>query len=358
MATKTELDGAAPPSAASAAAAASLAKDMSNIFWAVGFYWVISISMVFVNKTLLSSPTGKIDAPFFITWYQCLVTVVVVYAMGQAGVADVPKFELRPQVVRQMVSLSVVFTCMIVFNNLCLKYVEVSFYQVARSLTIVFNVIFDFVVLGQVTSLPAMGCCALVVSGFLLGNDQELRWSMQGVIFGVASSFFVAMNSIMVKKKFRLVDNNSWKMTLYNNVNATFLFLPLIVLSGELNVVATAPNVRTVQFWALMTAGGFLGVAISFATATQINYTSPLTHNVSATAKAAAQTVLALGIYRNPITVLGGVSVAVVLTGSLSYTLVRRAEMRSKAAAEEAERVAAAAEDNVRPLVMNEAPRA
>eukprot|EP00168_Porphyra_purpurea_P015599 TRINITY_DN482_c0_g1_i11.p2 TRINITY_DN482_c0_g1~~TRINITY_DN482_c0_g1_i11.p2 ORF type:complete len:200 (-),score=78.84 TRINITY_DN482_c0_g1_i11:738-1316(-) len=144
MATKTELDGAPPPSAASVAAAASLAKDMSNIFWAVGFYWVISISMVFVNKTLLSSPTGKIDAPFFITWYQCLVTVIVVYAMGQAGVASVPKFELRPQVVRQMVSLSVVFTCMIVFNNLCLKYVEVSFYQVARSLTIVFNVIFDF----------------------------------------------------------------------------------------------------------------------------------------------------------------------------------------------------------------------
>lgn len=356
MASKAEAD-APPSSTASVAAAATLAKDMSNIFWAVGFYWVISISMVFVNKTLLSSPTGKIDAPFFITWYQCLVTVVAVYAMGQAGVANVPKFELRPSVVRQMVSLSVVFTSMIVFNNLCLKYVEVSFYQVARSLTIVFNVVFDFVVLGQVTSLPAIGCCALVVSGFLLGNDQELRWSLQGVVFGVASSFFVAMNSIMVKKKFRLVDNDPWKLTLYNNVNATILFLPLIVLSGEVNVVATAANVRTPQFWGLMTIGGFLGVAISFATAAQIKYTSPLTHNVSATAKAAAQTVLALGIYRNPITALGGLSVAVVLAGSLSYTLVRRAEMKSKAAAEEAARVAAAAEDNVRPLVMNEATR-
>ncbi len=73
-------------------------------------------------------------------------------------------------------SLSVVFTAMIVFNNLCLKYVEVSFYQVARSLTIVFNVIFDFIVLGEVTSLPAMACCAAVVSGFCLAT----MWSYGG----------------------------------------------------------------------------------------------------------------------------------------------------------------------------------
>lgn len=307
-------------------------RAMSAVFMAVAFYWVISISMVFVNKTLLSSEGNKIDAPLFITWYQCVCTVIACYILGELGVANIPRFEVKRDVLSQIVPLSCVFTAMIVFNNLCLKYVEVSFYQVARSLTIVFNVVFDFVILGQRTSLPAIGCCAIVVSGFLIGNNQEIRWSLQGVLFGVTSSFFVAMNAIYMKKKFPLVDNNPWKLTLYNNINASILFLPLIILSGEPQVVITSEVIKRLSFWSMMTVAGTLGVLISFAAAAQVKYTSPLTHNVSATAKAAAQTVIALAWYRNPVTAMGAGSVGIVLLGSLFYTLVRRSEMKKKLA--------------------------
>lgn len=335
-------------SSTAAEASTPIGRQMTNIAMAVSFYWIISISMVFANKTLLGSQDIK-SAPFFITWSQCVVTVLFCYIAGSLRVASVPPFEVRMDILRQILSLSGIFTCMIVFNNLCLKYVEVSFYQVARSLTIIFNVIFDFVVLGQTTSLPAMGCCALVVSGFALGNAQELRWSLSGVIFGVSSSFFVAMNSIFVKKKFALVDNNPWKITLYNNVNASFLFLPLILFSGEIGVILNSPLTRTLNYWFLLFISGLLGVSISFATAAQIKYTSPLTHNVSATAKSAAQTVIALLVYKNPINVYGGLSVLMVLVASLLYTLVRRAEMKKKAAA------AAEAKESVdqKPLMMN-----
>ena len=47
--------------------------------------------------------------------------------------------------------LGLVFVGMITFNNLALKYVEVSFYNVARSLTIVFNVVLTFALLGERT---------------------------------------------------------------------------------------------------------------------------------------------------------------------------------------------------------------
>lgn len=299
--------------------------------------------MVFANKTLLGSPELK-TAPMFITFFQCFVTVIFCYVAPKLRIPNVPPFEIKPVILRQMLSLSAVFTSMIVFNNLCLKYVEVSFYQVARSLTIVFNVIFDFVVLGQRTSASAIACCAMVVSGFLLGNQQEIRWSRTGVLFGVMSSFFVAMNAIYVKKKFALVENNPWKITLYNNLNATMLFLPLILFTGEVPLLLASPATRTIHYWVLMIIGGLLGVCISFATAAQIKYTSPLTHNVSATAKAAAQTVIALAVYRNPITPLGGLSVAIVLLGSLCYTLVRRSEMKRKAAAQAAAKEQSVAE--------------
>lgn len=309
-------------------------NPMLSIFLAVLFYWAVSITMVFVNKTLLSDPAGQLDAPFFITWFQCVVTVLGCFVLGLLNVGNVPKFEIRRSILFQMLPLSCIFTLMIICNNLSLKYVEISFYQVARSLTIVFNVAFDFIILGQRTSPAAMFCCMLVVSGFILGNHQELRWSLHGVIFGVSASFFVAMNAIYVKKKFPLVDNNPWRLTLYNNVNACVLFLPLIIYFDKPAQIIATPHITSPKFWGLMTAGGVFGICISFAVAAQIKYTSPLTHNVSATAKAAFQTILGLLVYKNPITIWGGLSVAVILFGSLCYTLVRRAELKRKLAAQ------------------------
>jgi solute carrier family 35 (GDP-fucose transporter), member C1 len=59
----------------------------------------------------------------------------------------------------QILPLSILFTAMISLNNLCLKFVGVSFYYVGRSLTTVFNVILTYLVLGEKKKLPDMGIC-------------------------------------------------------------------------------------------------------------------------------------------------------------------------------------------------------
>ena len=47
-------------------------------------------------------------------------------------------------------------------------------------------------------------------------------------------------------------------------------------------------------FWAISITAGIFGFLINFASYLQIRFTSPLSHNVSGTAKAATQTVIAL----------------------------------------------------------------
>ena len=58
--------------------------------------------------------------------------------------------------------------------------------------------------------------------------------------------------------------------------------------------------------------------------------TSPLTHNISGTAKACAQTVLACIYFREEKTSLWWLSNLVVLAGSGSYTEVKRQEMKQQ----------------------------
>jgi len=302
----------------------------------VAGYFAISISMVFVNKRLMSSPGATIPAPLFVTWYQCVVTVGICYILGKLGqkaapgtfLSQFPPVEYDIATGLKVMKLSAMFVGMITFNNLCLKYVEVSFYNVARSLTIVFNVMFSQLILGEQTSRKVMGCLVVVCLGFYLGTEGEVNFSLIGTLFGVSASCFVSLNSIYTKRVSGAVQNNKWKLAAYNNINACILFVPLMILQGEVRVILASWDIfTTMNFWFLMTVGGVFGFMIGIMSILQIQVTSPLTHNISGTAKAAVQSILALYIFGNPTTAANLAGIAIVLGGSLAYSYIRREEM-------------------------------
>jgi GDP-fucose transporter C1 len=174
---------------------------------------------------------------------QCVLTAAIIWVLGyvaQGAGDDSFMKELpnkRPEynltVAKGVLPLSMIFVAMITFNNLCLKYVEVSFYNVARSLSIVFNVAFTYLLLGEKTSLKTCGTLLLVIIGFFVGSEGEVNFSLLGTVFGVTSSVFVCLNAIYTSKVMPLVDKDKWKLAYYNNVNASLLFFPLMFLTGE-----------------------------------------------------------------------------------------------------------------------------
>ena len=120
-----------------------------------------------------------------------------------------------------------------------------------------FNVLLTYFVLGQKTSLPTVSCCAVILGGFYL--EVSGSFSMLGTAFGVLSSFFVSLNAIYTKKVLPAVNSNIWALTFYNNVNACVLFLPLMLVCGELPVVLNFEYLTSTNFWLLMTIGGIFG---------------------------------------------------------------------------------------------------
>ncbi|GCB62470.1 GDP-fucose transporter 1 isoform X1 [Scyliorhinus torazame] len=299
-------------------------------------YWFISITMVFLNKYLLDSPDLRLDAPLFVTFFQCLVTVLLCWLLNMFSalcptMVEFPSIGFDPKISREILPLSLVFIGMITFNNLCLKYVGVAFYNIGRSLTTVFNVLLSYVILKQTTSFRAILCCGIIIGGFCLGLNQEgaggsLSWV--GVMFGVIASLCVSLNAIYTKKVLPAVDGSIWRLTYYNNVNACILFVPLIVFTGELKTLYNFDKMGSANFWGMMTLGGVFGFAIGYVTGLQIKFTSPLTHNVSGTAKACLQTILAVFYYEEAKTFLWWTSNILVLFGSFAYTWVKGLEMK------------------------------
>eukprot|EP00475_Leptophrys_vorax_P037573 TRINITY_DN6491_c0_g1_i1.p1 TRINITY_DN6491_c0_g1~~TRINITY_DN6491_c0_g1_i1.p1 ORF type:complete len:368 (-),score=98.78 TRINITY_DN6491_c0_g1_i1:38-1141(-) len=302
----------------------------------VAFYWVVSILLVFLNKVAMSGSLD-LDAPLFLTWTQIVLAVIgcviISFLKPYAGqsLAFFPSFEYKTELAIKCAPLTVVFVGMIVFNNLCLKYVEVSFYQVARSLTIVFNIVLSFVVLKESTSRACLITVGVVVFGYILGCDGEVNFSWIGVVFGVTASVFVALNSIMVKRTMVVFKGDSFLLLIYSNMNAMIVMPFIFLLAGEVPTIFTTDAFKTSYFWNVVFFTGVFGFLINIASFLQIEYTSALTHNVSGTAKSGLQTILAYMIWGTEVTVNGILGNVLVLGGSLLYAYVRQAETKKKA---------------------------
>ena len=94
-------------------------------------------------------------------------------------------------------------------------------------------------------------------------------------MYGVLASLFVSLFSIYTKKVslhlsgaepghvceqvMPAVEGNIWSLTFYNNVNACALFIPLMLVFGELPVITSFDHLADTHFWFLMTVGGIFG---------------------------------------------------------------------------------------------------
>jgi GDP-fucose transporter C1 len=106
--------------------------------------------------------------------------------------------------------------------------------------------------------------------------------------------------------------------------------LPFIFLFGEYSEIVNFPKIFDLYFWFAMSISGILGFSMGYVTSLQIQATSPLTHNVSGTAKAYAQTLLGVMYYNEVKTMLWWISNGFVLIGAAAYSHVRNQEMKQK----------------------------
>lgn len=360
-----------------------------RIFFVELAYWVISIGMVFVNKVILLE-----HIVVFITIFQISVSLSILVSLNYLtkSCIDSPKTKgnlivklkdnalstklidddalnnnlldgtnstncqdaksrydsttdneslitllkvnipqrLNIETFRVVFPLSVLYIGMLLLNNLCLRYVDVAFYFVSRSLTTVFNVAFTYLLINEPISKGSLVCCAFIVFGFILGIDQESlvgSLSVIGVVFGVGSSLFLSLFTIYTKKTLAKLEQNVSILILYNNINAIFLCLPLLLVHGDIQALVSNKMQVSTSFWLYLSLSGVMAYFISVATNASIKYTSPLTHNISGTAKACLQTVIAVIYLKQHKSVLWYLSNLTILVASAAYSRIRQIEM-------------------------------
>jgi len=305
---------------------------------------VVSISLVFLNKWVMGDKA--FPYPLFVSWFQLVVAEVMIIAFGWLG----QRFKVFPlklfvpwewnwEIAKQVSKLSLVYVAMIAFNNICLRYVEVSMYQVARSLTIMWTILLSkYYFPDKIISKKTFLSCLVVFIGFVIGSVGEVNLELKGLIAGVISCFFVAYYNILVKSVLNNTFNkNTWRLMIYNTTISIFLFIPTIIADGSLSLIFFDENFKAPPgIWLNLTISGVLGILINIAIFLQINYTTALTGSISGTVKACLQTILGVIIFQNEISLLNGAGIVLVIMGSAWYSHIGYSEMVE---AEEAKKV-------------------
>ncbi|RSH80177.1 hypothetical protein EHS25_007282 [Saitozyma podzolica] len=306
--------------------AGSSTKEVVGV---VSFYMVAAILMVTVNKwAMLSS-----SVPVFLLFCQLAVAAVLLMASHLAGLCSFPRWDWKT--VRKLCPMIALNVLGLVFNNLCLHYVDASFYQVARGLVLPFAIAVAVVTNQGAPSPKAAVCCVWITIGFGIGVllDQHSTVvrkgpSFIGIAFGILSSVTTAIHSITIKDSLPHVNHSALHLAWYANVLSSLAMIPTIVLAGEVPGVYALflddSQLRRFLWGCLVT--GVVGFLICVAGVLSIKVTSPVTHMVSAAARGAIQTLLSVWLFRDIISRSRAASIIVITTGSIAYTWVKHRE--------------------------------
>ncbi|KAF8065073.1 hypothetical protein FPV67DRAFT_1628363 [Lyophyllum atratum] len=297
------------------------------------FYLVAALGMVMANKWVLNTT----EAPLFFLWMQLMIAVVLFVASDAMRLLP-DRLAFKPEVSKGLIPMIGLNIVGLSFSNYTLKYVDASFYQVARGLVLPFTVGTSFVVLHTRPSLLILIACSIVTMGFFVGVFLDgTSVSLIGISFGVASSVITATHSVVIKQALNVVDGSALLLSWYTNLWSAIILLPLCILFGEgsgimdlfngdtaANLDGSMSPLSTFLWGSLVT--GVLGFLMSIASLLSIKVTSPITHMVSSAVRGVAASLLGMWLFHDVITTGRASSIAIILLGSVYYTWVKHKE--------------------------------
>ncbi|KAM6501129.1 hypothetical protein JOM56_004143 [Amanita muscaria] len=307
----------------------------------VGFYLVAALSMVMANKWVLNST----EVPLFFLFAQLLIAVVLFLASNALRLLP-DKLTFNIEICKGLVPMVLLNVIGLSFSNYTLKYVDASFYQVARGLVLPFTVCTSYIVLHSRPSLRIQLSCAIVTTGFFIGVFLDgTQISLLGVFFGVTSSAITSVHSVIIKRSLNIVNGSALLLSWYQNAMSAVFLAPIVILAGEgpsvlkmffdVDELLQEPeNLSSLKTFLGGTAiTGTLGFLMSIASLLSIKVTSPITHMISSAVRGVAASFLGMWLFHDIITTGRATSIAVILLGSVYYTWVKHQESQPKGSA-------------------------
>ncbi|KAH8110632.1 hypothetical protein DFH11DRAFT_1513995 [Phellopilus nigrolimitatus] len=322
----------------------------------VSFYMTAALVMVFVNKAVLNSSP---DLPLLFLFIQLVIAVALLHlSAAVSSKIDIPRLELATA--KKLTPVVLVNIIGLVFNTLCLRDVEASFFQIARGMVIPLTILVSSVSTRTAPAGRVVTAAGIVTLGFLLGvsppslsalsfslapaapgvsgaRDPHAAPGLLSLVYGLLSALFIAFHSVLIKSSLPHCGGSTIQLAYWTNLGSAAFLAPFVVLTGEpFKVLALLGDSLqgwnfSVFVWGSLVTGVF-GFLLCIAGLLSIKVTSPVTHMFSSAARSVIQTLLGVWLFGDLLTINRATSIMVILLGTMFYTWAKHVEGQQRAA--------------------------
>ena len=238
------------------------------------------------NKAVLNAAP---DLPLLYLFNQLVIAVGLLHgASFMTARVQIPKLEV--QTAKKLTPVVSVNIIGLIFNTLCLRGVEASFFQIARGLVLPLTILVSCVHTHARPSSRVLIAAGVVTAGFLTGISPNKNLpvsaspSVVSLIYGLLSSLFIAVHAVLIKASLPYCNNSTIELAYWTNLGSAILVAPLILFNGEVQVfISQAGSAewdgRTFVYGSVVT--GVFGFLLCVAGLLSIKITSPITHMFS-----------------------------------------------------------------------------
>lgn len=229
------------------------------------------------------------DLPFFYLFNQLVIAVILLHgASFMTTKVQIPKLDAHTA--RKLTPVVTVNIFGLIFNTLCLRGVEASFFQIARGMVLPLTIAVSSAHTHSSPTTKVMIAAGIVTIGFLTGISPskdvpvDSAPSIISIIYGLLSSLFIAVHAVLIKASLPHCNNSTIELAYWTNLGSAVIVAPFILLNGEIGTFAGLTSSaewdsRTFVYGSVIT--GVFGFLLCVAGLLSIKITSPITHMFS-----------------------------------------------------------------------------
>ncbi|KAL7066314.1 hypothetical protein ACR3K2_32560 [Cryptosporidium serpentis] len=303
---------------------------------AMGAFIASSIGCVYYNKKCYQT---SIPFPIFMSWAQQLIGMLVMSTFltvrglvsGNKEVSASIPLSKRLHRYKYAVFVALCFCMNISLNNRCLKDTKVSMYAIAKSTTVCYSLVLQYVLLGIKVKLSSALACFVILGGIIVSlTDKTFGLHPKAFLLGTLSSFFQSLYSVAVKYTVPHCDNSTTELLLHVQELSCVIFLVIAYLWGEMTEVlnseifafVSAPS-AALKLWLQMAGSAILAISLNQCCYLVVSLTTPVTYNVIGLVKQGLQTAGGFIFWGEPMKPGPVIGACLTFTGSAFYTTTK-----------------------------------
>ncbi|KAI6247842.1 GDP-fucose transporter 1 [Erysiphe necator] len=267
--------------------------------------WLVSAGL---SSGIAPSRPLKIASPIgFRSGSRLLAPIKIWLQKNEGGIAGGGFFEFDPEVARLVLPCASIFVAKICLSNLSFAYAQLQIYFLARIATVPLSLLFTYLLARTSYSVATISSVLTATLTLLIATARtNVRVTWESIVAGILSSIFVVLYPIQIQRTYQALVSqiisqgehfnssssirlNSpsgsseetrayWRLLHYTSILSMLIFIPIILLSGEVgNIWRNCYTLDVFFHWLMILCGGLGSWAVFWATIALTRATSPFT---------------------------------------------------------------------------------